>query len=191
MWHPMPPASVRPWPACPRAGAFLLCLCLSPLLPGATYGQGGERLQRYAGLGVGWTRAFGRVSSMTDLVHFTSPVAADELYEPGVAVHLAAGRRVRAWLLELTLDARIPRLTEAGQAIVNQTHPSGGEVDVAYATFELLVGRAVPSGRLSPFGGVGLGLAIMQFSSGSSVQPHNARPRDAALLIPAAAGAPG
>src|SRR3990172_760059 len=153
-----------------RATALLSCA----LMPVAAHGQDSEELRRYGGIGIGWGTPFGQVGSMTDLVQFASPVAASQLYKPGLVVHLGAGRRVRGWMLEAFLDARIPRLTSAGQAIVDQTHPdSTGQVDVEYASFEVVVGRAVGSHRLSAFGAVGLGLAIMQFSSGASVEPYN------------------
>lgn len=145
----------------------------SALLPAAARGQAGDEGRRHVGIGVGWVVPFGQVGSMTDLVQFSSAVAAKDLYKSCLAVHLVAGTRVGRWVLEGSMDARIPRLTDAGQAIVNQTHPQGGEVDVEYASFELFVGRTVPGKRLALFGGAGFGLALMQFSGGGGIEPHN------------------
>ena len=75
------------------------------------------------------------------------------------------------------MDARVPQLTPGGQAVVNSTRSDGRKVHVEYASFDVFLGKTLRLvgenyKRLSSFGGVGVGLEILQLSANGD-GPHN------------------
>lgn len=133
----------------------------------------------YAGLVGGWTIPGGEVSGMTDLIEFTSSVPASDVYDQGLAIGLFGGMRTHGWIGEISMDARLSPVTDAGQQAANLVgfFPDR-DVGVEYVTFEVFAGRHLTVGppgvpSLSLFGGLGVGLALMQLSQGLGVEPYN------------------
>jgi hypothetical protein len=65
-----------------------------------TLGEDGRPSRYHLGLGLGWVVPLGRVSSITDLVHFPEPIRARDLYEPCPELHLVAGLCAPPWMIE-------------------------------------------------------------------------------------------
>jgi len=143
-----------------------------------TLEEDGRPIRYHVGLGFGWVVPLGRVSSITDLVPFTEPVPAGDLYVPCPELHIVAGLCAPPWMIEGVIDARVPRLTPAGQDAVDQTRSDGRKVNVEYASFELSGGPALKiesagRERIMLFAGIGLGLALAQLNAGTGYEPHN------------------
>lgn len=132
----------------------------------------------YFGGSLGRTYPIGKISSITELISFESPIAATDIYDKGFVIGIHGGTREGHILAEVAIDMRLSPVTSEGKKILNSVSIMGKKVSLEYATLELFVGGnatiwSSQSSRIDAFLGLGIGAGDLQLYQESAEEPFN------------------